>query len=168
MGYTYDSYITLSEAQAWVGKNMNSDVYHLMLATLIVEDSDTTHLPATLAHYTIPDALPHIATLAQERRETTCTSFNGTSGGFTADITLPQEDVVFFSIPCDKGFNITVNGVEVTPLKVNAGFMGIPCTAGYNRIEATYRTPWLKEGIVLSVAALISILLILLLSHRRQ
>ena len=168
MGYTYDSYITLSEAQAWVGKNMNSDVYHLMLATLIVEDSDTTHLPATLAHYSIPDTLPHIATLAQERRETTCTSFNGTSGGFTADITLPQEDVVFFSIPCDKGFNITVNGVEVTPLKVNAGFMGIPCTAGHNRIEATYRTPWLKEGIVLSVAALISILLILLLSHRRQ
>lgn len=165
MGYTYDSYTTLSDAETWFRKDTTHNIFHFMLATLIVQDNDTTLLPPTLARYHIPDTLPDIASLAQARSRVTCSMFEGTSQGFAAQIQLTQPDILFFSIPCDKGFTIKVNGQETTPLKVNAGFMGIMCDAGVSQIEATYRTPWLKEGIILSVIAFAITLLILLFQH---
>lgn len=172
MGYTYDSYLPLSEAHKWVQANDSANIYHLMLATLLVQDSDTAHLPPSLSRYTIPHTLPQVATLSQERNRVTCHKFEGTQRGFSAQITLSHPDIVFFSIPCDKGFTITLNGNEVTPLKVNAGFMGIRCDAGLNTISAVYRTPYLKEGVWLSVVALVATLLIvvgnILCSKRRK
>ncbi len=134
-----------------------------MLATLVVPDSIADTLPACLIPYSIPDTLPSISALATQRCKKTCSEFIGTGSGFSAVIELDKQDVVFFSVPHDEGFTIKVNGVKQTPIKANLSFMGIVCTQGRNHIEATYRTPLLREGVILSTIAfalLISLIVI--------
>ena len=51
-----------------------------------------------------------VAQLSQKRNEIVCSSFHGNSTGFTAEINLPKENLIFFSVPYDSGFSATVNG----------------------------------------------------------
>lgn len=153
MGYTYDSYITESDAYKWHAEQDSCNMFHLMLATLVLPDSIADTLPACLIPYSIPDTLPSISALATQRCEKTCSEFIGTGSGFSAVIELDKQDVVFFSVPYDEGFTIKVNGVKQTPIKANLSFMGIVCPQGRNHIEATYSTPLLREGVILSTIA---------------
>ena len=51
-----------------------------------------------------------VAQLSRKRNEVVCSSFHGNSTGFTAEINLPKENLIFFSVPYDSGFSATVNG----------------------------------------------------------
>ena len=59
----------------------------------------------------------------EKLRETAAYSFKRDNTGFTADITRDKENLVFFSVPYDKGWSATVNGEPAEIEKVNAGFM---------------------------------------------
>lgn len=65
------------------------------------------------------------------------------------------------SIPYDKGFEIKVDGEEVSYQKVNKTFIGFPLKAGEHEIEITYTAPWLKEGQIISVIGLGLFILVL-------
>ena len=106
-GYTYNSYLPQSEAEKWCRANVNNNLFHLMLATLIIPDDAVEQLPSHLSYYTIPDTLPTVDSLAIAHRATVCSRFQGTSNGFSADISLTHEDIIFFSVPCDRGFTYT-------------------------------------------------------------
>ena len=61
----------------------------------------------------------------EKLRETAAYSFKRDNTGFTADITRDKENLVFFSVPYDKGWSATVNGEPAEIEKVNAGFMAV-------------------------------------------
>ncbi len=166
MGYTYDTYLTESQASSWYQQQDSCNLYHLMLATLVVADDAIEQIPAGIQPYNIPDTLPSISTLAHMRNNQHCHSFEGTKHGFTADIYLDRPNIVFFSIPCDKGFSIEVNGMAQQPIKSNFAFIGVVCSSGHNHIQATYHTPLLHEGIILSGIALCLIIIALLVYYR--
>lgn len=84
-------------------------------------------------------------------KETACSSFEGTAEGFTAEINLDTDNIVFFSIPNDTGWEITVNGEPANIIDANYGLLGICCNAGCNKISATYHTQGLTTGIICSV-----------------
>lgn len=168
MGFTYDSYLPQSEVIKWSQTVDTIPLYHLMLATIIIPDSNITQLPSSMTQYSIPDTLPHISTLTEQRRKACCSSFVGTSDGFTAQIELEQPEIVFFSIPCNEGFTVKVNGVEQQPIKVNIAFMGILCNEGINHITAQYRTPLLHEGVIISVLALLLMCSAVYINNRLQ
>lgn len=65
---------------------------------------------------------------AAARRATASTSFSADGTGFTAEITLEKDNLVFFSVPYDEGFTATVNGVEAEIERVDGG-PGAPCCA---------------------------------------
>ena len=62
--------------------------------------------------------------ICEDRRRYTCDTFETSGNGFDATITLKEENLVFFSVPYDKGWTATVNGEPVEIEKVNVGFMG--------------------------------------------
>ena len=95
-------------------------------------------------------------------RETAAYSFKRDNTGFTADVTRDKENLVFFSVPYDKGWSATVNGEPAEIEKVNAGFMAVKVGAGSSRIRFEYKTPGLVSGLEITGAAAILLLIYLL------
>ena len=107
----------------------------------------------------------------EARRALACDSFVTDNYGFTATCNLPQELLVFFSVPYDKGWSAFVNGEEVVIEKANTGFMAVRVPAGNAYIRFNYMTPGLFEGAAVSaagIALLIIYLIIAKLTRRRR
>lgn len=81
-------------------------------------------------------------------------SFEKNNQGFSAEITLEKDNLVFFSVPYEDGWSATVNGVPVSVERVNVGFMAVPAAKGQNTIVFTYETPGLALGVKITVVAL--------------
>lgn len=86
-------------------------------------------------------------------REKAVENYAETEKGFSASITLENDNLVFFSVPFDEGWSATVNGKTVDIERVNKGFMAVPVTAGESEIEFTYETPGLYYGVLITLSA---------------
>lgn len=84
--------------------------------------------------------------------------------GFTATANLPQERLMFFSVPYDGGWHAAVNGVPALIEKANVGFMAVRVPAGEAVIRFDYVTPGLATGAKITLAALAVFALYLLLA----
>ncbi|MEG2054705.1 MAG: YfhO family protein, partial [Oscillospiraceae bacterium] len=85
--------------------------------------------------------------------------------GFTAKINLPKKNLVFFSIPYDKGFTATVNGKKVPVEKVSAGMMAVECDKGDNDIRFVYTPMGVKLGNILSIIGVCGLVIYILISQ---
>ena len=90
-----------------------------------------------------------------KRRLTAVSDFTADHTGFTAHITLDAENLVFFSVPYDKGFTATVNGKEVTVERVSGGMSAVLCPAGESEIVFTYETPGWHTAVIVTGAAIV-------------
>lgn len=70
------------------------------------------------------------------------------------EISLAQPSWVFFSLPYSAGWTASVDGVSAEIVRANSSFMAVRLEAGEHTVQLSYSTPYLKEGCVLSVAAL--------------
>ena len=113
-------------------------------------------------------ATSDLSDIVSKRKETVCSHFNGTSSGFTAEINLEKDNIVFFSIPNNTGWEITVNGEPANVVDVNYGLLGICCNAGNNTISATYHTQGWTLGVVCSVICLATWLLLKMLNKQLE
>ncbi len=75
--------------------------------------------------------------------------------GFTAEIELFAQSLVYFAVPYDEGFTATVNGMPVQIEKVSGGMMAVLGNAGYNEIVFTYKTPGFALGLLIALVAII-------------
>jgi uncharacterized membrane protein YfhO len=64
-----------------------------------------------------------------------------------------KKKILFFSMPQDKGWTVKVDGKVAEILKVNIGLAGILLSPGDHEIEMIYNTPYLKEGMIISIIA---------------
>ena len=88
--------------------------------------------------------------------------------GFSGDIDLPQDNLVFFSIPFEKGWSATVNGKPAEIIKANVGFIAIKCNKGHNDIRFNYFTPGLREGAIVSLIGLVSFIFYVILFSKKS
>ena len=150
MGFTYDSYITHSEYKA-LSSDENRE--EMLLKTLVIEDEDVSIVAGKLPHYNVsgtPYGYDAYVQDCNDRRATAASAFKAYSTGFTATIQMDKSNFAFFTVPYEGGWSATVNGQPVEILKSGIGFMAVPCKAGVNEIEFTYRTPGLGTGILLT------------------
>lgn len=162
MGFTYDSYITRAEYDAL--QEYQREL--MLLKALVVEEEQVPAVSQLLPHrdtsgltYTYSSFRRDV----EERRREAATAFTPDSRGFTAEITLDEPGIVFFSVPYEGGWSAQVDGVDAELLRVNVGFMAVACPAGTSRITFRYRTPGLRTGlcITLGAAALLGLYLLL-------
>ncbi len=99
-----------------------------------------------------------------ERYTLSADSFVIDNRGFNATANLPQERLMFFSVPYDKGWRASVNGNPVLIEKANVGFMAVRVPAGQTTIRFDYVTPGLAVGIKISLTALVLLIFYLLLA----
>lgn len=98
------------------------------------------------------------------RSELSADSFVIDNRGFTAMASLPQERLMFFSVPYDKGWSASVNGAPALIEKANVGFMAVRVPAGNATIRFDYVAPGLALGAKITLAALAVLALYLLLA----
>lgn len=89
-----------------------------------------------------------------ELKKTSAQIFKINKNGFRAEVIREDKNLVFFSIPYSDGWSATVNGKKVEIEKVNVGFMAVPVDKGVSVIEFTYETPFLSEGILITLISL--------------
>ena len=77
----------------------------------------------------------------------------------SGSITAKYEDMLFTSIPYDKGWSVQVNGEKILPEKFAGSLIAIPLDEGENKIKMTYSAGGSTVGICISVAMLVLILL---------
>ena len=85
--------------------------------------------------------------LRENQLENVSLSVNAISG----TIDLKEDKILCLSIPYSTGWKITVDGNPTDSFVVNQMFTGILLSPGHHNIALQYTTPWLKEGIMLSV-----------------
>ena len=90
----------------------------------------------------------NFSAVINQRKKSSSDSFKGDSKGFTAIIDLQDDNIIFFSVPNDNGWEIMVNGKKAETLSVNYGLLGICCNKGKNIIVARYHTKGLVAGIM--------------------
>lgn len=165
MGFTYNEFMTESEFEKYA-----SSVRHSLLCTyLIVPDDEADYYSGFMTEVKFSDAkksgVETYKNSVEERQENTCDTFEYDSKGFTATITLEEANVVFFSVPADRGWSATVNGKAVDVNTVTYGFMAVECEAGDNVIEFTYSTPGFAVGAVVTACGALILGLYLVISH---
>ena len=160
MGYTFDYYVSQSGYELCASKD------RMLLKAIVLSRSQ-------MAKYSdILTQLPEVqtndfsdSTMTQDcadRRASACSSFKTDNYGFTAKISLKKSNLVFFSVPYDKGWSATVNGKPVTIEKVDSGFMAVKCSSGDSTIRFDYKTPGLTAGLALTGSSAAALLIYVL------
>lgn len=154
MGFAYDTYIEESEAE----KCKKSDREKLLIKALVLNDEQTDKYSdiLTKANGSIKNMTPtDYEKVCLEKQNKCSDKFTWDSHGFTSEITLDKPELVFFSVPYSEGWTAEVNGESIDVEKVSYGFMAVPAEEGTNTITFHYSTPYFREGLIISVSALI-------------
>ncbi|MEG2295134.1 MAG: YfhO family protein, partial [Oscillospiraceae bacterium] len=100
------------------------------------------------------------------RKIMSTSNFTRDNRGFTADITMDKERLVFFSVPYEAGWSAKVNGQPVVIEKANIGFMAVRVPAGTSKIRFNYMTNGLPMGLLITLIGLIIFGLYVMLYRR--
>ncbi|MBO4523947.1 MAG: YfhO family protein [Ruminococcus sp.] len=167
MGWAYDSYITQKEAKQ---KNaIQREV--IMIKSLVLTDEQAEKYNDILTKFD-SEYYPSINRKTYEffclqKQQCCAESFSYDENSFRSIIKLQQPQLVFFSVPYSSGWSAEVNGRKVDIERVNEGFMAVKADSGKNTIVFRYRTPYLIEGIIISICAAIALALFLILSRKK-
>lgn len=174
MGYTYDSFITEEEFESIDHTHKTEAIlYSMVLSKELMEKyadiTGYTEEKYSLLYDDNPEKFKSITdsysygrtaykNACNERIESSCSSFEYTDSGFTAEFDNNGDDnLLFFSVPYSEGFTAEVNGESAEIELVNYGFMAVKVPANTkSTIVFTYKTPGLSEGTIISLIALLA------------
>lgn len=98
--------------------------------------------PSELTAYDFDSYVRDVAERSKEALTITSHSQNRIEG----TVSLSSKKLLFFTLPFDKGWRVSVDGKRVTPLMVNIGFTGFPVEKGEHAIELQYVPPYYVES----------------------
>ena len=169
-GFMYDYCIDDETLNKYLDNNVKEKRYQYkqlaMLRALVLDDDDIEKYK----EYITPLPENMLSGLGEktycsdcsDRRNESCTSFEYDSNGYRAEITTDRKGLVYFSVPCSNGWSAKVNGKDVEVIKAHYGLTAVAVERGENKIECSYETPGLKEGITVTIIS-VSLFLIYLI-----
>ena len=163
-GFTYDTYISREECDE-VAEEHRAE---MMVKSIVLDKKQIKKYAKRLGLEDVNTEGYFLDELAFEddvkaRAKTAAYDFKRNKNGFTAKIDLKKENLVFFSVPYEKGWTAYVNGSPVEIERVNVGFMAVLAPEGDVTIEFRYTTPGLILGLIVSVFALFVFVIYLLI-----
>lgn len=158
MGFGYDTYISESDAEN-IAKTKREK---LLIKALTLSDEQIEKYGGFMEEMSREQqnniTPSDYEAYCRQKQQNCADSFSYDSYGFKADITLDKPQLVFFSVPYSEGWTAEVNGKPADVERVSYGFMAVKADAGTNNIVFHYRTPGLREGVYISLAALATLI----------
>ncbi len=165
MGFTFENYITGNQLSQAASRD------RVLLKALVLSSDQIKRYSSILKPFNVLSADYSDAALQTDsaaRRAHACSSFTTDNRGFSASITLPSPNLVFFSVPYDAGWKAMVNGKTARVEEVDNGMMAVLCPAGTSSIRFAYTTPGLYLGAAVTGGSAAVFALYLLLARRRR
>lgn len=159
MGFAYDSYLSRSEFNKLMGDTA-VNLPLAMLASVVIEDAQVEALRGLLKHGEA-QASSGMDSVVAQRQQFVATHFKGTSRGFEAQVSLPAEKVMFFSVPYSDGFTAIIDGKETPIYKANLCMMALRVPRGEHAIVLDYFPVGLKAGLWLSLLGVVLLLVLM-------
>lgn len=78
----------------------------------------------------------------------------------TADINGETERYLYFAVPYSQGWSAEIDGEPAEIICANIAFMAVRVPSGEHSIELSYKTPYLYEGIALTVSSAVCLCMI--------
>ncbi len=161
MGFTFDYFIR-DELFQKIKNDIDLKIYasdRILVRDLILTDEQAERYAGILEEDTEypeePMSEEEFYRLSDERAASACTTFTYDPSGYQATIDLPKENLVFFTIPWDRGFTAYVDGEEATLEKVDYGFIAVLVPAGEHEIRLEWKPYGLGYGIAASIVGLL-------------
>jgi uncharacterized membrane protein YfhO len=161
LGYTYDRVIAYSDFKKL--NKLQKDM--VLLEAFVAEDGeidihdfDVFDTNSLNKDYTLKEYGEDVNRLRQETMILTEHSQNSIKG----TIQVSDKKLLFFYIPYDKGWTITIDGKKVKPMLINIGFIGVIIFGGTHEVELSFSPPFLFSGtLVMLLSFMLYVLLIL-------
>lgn len=154
-GFAYDRCI----AQTVLDSSGVSKLDQVMLYAIVLNNEQLNKYSNRLEYVSSATecdfSMDAVSRYSTEHRAEACYNFSRDKKGFSAEIDLSGDKLVFFSLPYSKGWTATVNGKPVTVEKVNYGLTAIPVGAGHSEIRFDYETPGLAAGLKISAVFIV-------------
>ena len=168
-GFSYDYYMDYEFCEQFKDNNRAN----MMLKALLLNDEqikkygnlmkDISEPTENDGNTTLLFGDEHYQNDCEKLKKTSAYYFKTDNKGFTAKVKRNKENLVFFSVPYDKGWSATVNGKPAEIEQVNVGFMAVKVPKGNSVIRFNYQTPALKIGLMITaVSCFVFILYILI------
>ena len=168
IGFTYDAYTTNDE----FNKIDRTNKHLALLKAIILDDNQIKKYKDCINEISFSElsdtTMDNYNADIKNRKEEASYQFTRDNRGFTSKIKLKKENLVFFSVPYDKGWTATVNGKKVDVEKVNNGLMAVKAEAGDNEIRFNYMPQGFKLGIVISSLSLITLVIYVTLCKKKS
>jgi uncharacterized membrane protein YfhO len=156
LGFAYKKYITEDEFNKanFLQKNK------ILLNAFVINNNDKEKYSG-FSSVASSDFIPNNISMEEymnplkELEKDTLTMTNHTQNSIDGKIDLKEKEMLFFSIPYDKGWKATVNGKGTKLEKVNIGFMGLLLDKGMYDIHLQFEPPMVKLGSWVSVAGVL-------------
>lgn len=139
MGFAFDDYVLDKDIKELSSFNKTQ----ALLKALVLTEEQGEKYSEYIDHTTLESSTYTDEAMRQDclkRRENSCYSFKYDTNGFEGKIKLDDKKLVFFSVPYDKGWSAQVNGKDIPIIKVDYGFMAVPCEEGESTITFSYKT----------------------------
>lgn len=165
MGYTFDKYIS-NDRYIQIDPNEK----HLLLLKAIVLNNEQINRYSNLLNSISYNDANNFTTNQYEkdlvkRKKESSYYFKRYNTGFTSKINLSKENLVFFSVPYDKGWSATVNGTPSKIENVDNGFMAVKGQKGNNKIIFSFIPEGLYAGIKITKLS-IALMIIYFISNK--
>lgn len=86
---------------------------------------------------------------------------NVTKSGYTyleGDVTLGKNEVLFITIPYEKGWTAYVDGKKTEPVRAQSTFMAVPAGEGEHHVKLKFRAPGFAGSLLVSLLTLAALL----------
>ncbi len=156
-GFSYDYYMTEEYCELFSNENRAN----MMLKAILLNDKQIKKYNHLIKDICTPEEEyddnislyfgdDYYKEDCEKLASTSAYYFKTDNKGFTAKVKRDKGNLVFFSVPYEKGWSATVNGKPVDVEKVNIGFMAVEVPAGDSVIRFNYQTPYLREGLLIT------------------
>ncbi len=161
-GFTYDSYMKEDDFLS-LPTPMKSVT---LMKTVVVDQQLEPTISSQLMQFdqtqvTSPYEAESYLEDVKQRRTSVLKISDFNHNQLIGEIELEKPKMLFFTLPFDPGWTVTVNGEPAELLQVNIGFSGLLLPAGEHVIELRYYLPNFKASLAVSIISLISLMLLL-------
>jgi uncharacterized membrane protein YfhO len=151
MGFTFDNYMT-EENYDLLDNGTISD--RVLVRDIILSEEMAAKYGNLLKEdgnlYTEEMSYTDFFRNCRDRAASACSEFAFDKNGWHASVNMEKENLLFFSIPYDRGFSARVDGEPAEVERVDFGLTAIPVPAGTHEIVVTYMPRGFVPAAVLS------------------